>query len=587
MAPQCPLVRRVGWVTCGVLAGLSPLLLLAALPAFAERSGSDSPQLASQVVAASTLITYPSSVDGAALDYLEYLPAGYNPAVAYPMVILLHGAGGNINQYDTPEWHTAADSHGYVLAMAHARTLPGYGVSRLSFYMNGALVPAEQDILDLIPVVKGRHLIDPNRIYLAGYSMGGVGALNIATLNPGVFAAAAPGAPMSDLFQQWNYAPSAPAPNFATLFGGPYSQTAAIKTYYYENSPRFLISNLMNTPIRVVHGISDILIPNATNIWRYMESRHILDTPGFSDSRGQAVTLQQMQSAWPGSFYEEHLWPAATHGSGSLYWLPEEILAFFDAHTLMSNPLNVGFTTYEDRHTRAYWLQMSLTQPWTALPGSVYATRSPALNSVQLQVTGSMTITLDMLPMGLTSAAPLTVTVQPANGVAPAGDLAVVLSGTWPVASYSVTQDGAALSPSAYSVQPARFTLLRQATDLAHTYVIALASSATPVADLRVTNAITATGLLTATLAWTPPGNAVTTTVRYSNTLITEANWAGTLLLTDTLTGTANLYTTTLPYNSRTVYSALKTQNAQGEYSALSNNAFWPHWDLYLPVVLK
>ena len=136
--------ERIGRVICCVLAGLTPLLLLAALPASAEQTGSDLPQPASQVVAASTLITYYSSVDGAALDYVEYLPAGYNPAVAYPVVILLHGAGGNVYQYDTPEWHTTADTHGYILAMAHARTLPGYGASRLSFYMNGALVPAEQ-----------------------------------------------------------------------------------------------------------------------------------------------------------------------------------------------------------------------------------------------------------------------------------------------------------------------------------------------------------------------------------------------------------------------------------------------------------
>jgi len=97
------------------------------------------------------------------------------------------------------------------------------------------------------------------------------------------------------------------------------------------------------------------------------------------------------------------------------------------------------------------------------------------LNTVQLQVTGSMTITLDLLPMGLTSAAPLTVTVQPVNGVTPAGDLAVVLSGAWPAASYAVTQDGAALPPISYTVTATQFTLLRQPTDAIHTYRIDLA----------------------------------------------------------------------------------------------------------------
>jgi hypothetical protein len=40
-----------------------------------------------------------------------------------------------------------------------------------------------------------------------------------------------------------------------------------------------------------------------------------------------------------------------------------------------------------------------------------------------------------------------------------------------------------------------------------------------------------------------------------------------------------------VPYSGGTVYFALKSQNAQGEFSILSNNAFWPGWDVYLPLV--
>jgi hypothetical protein len=107
------------------------------------------------------------------------------------------------------------------------------------------------------------------------------------------------------------------------------------------------------------------------------------------------------------------------------------------------------------------------------------------------------------------------------------------------------------------------------------------------VADLRVTHAITASGTLTTTLRWTAPADAVTTTLRYSDTLITEANWAGALLLTDTLPGSAEIYTATVPYSDSTVYFALKSQNAEGDGSDLSNNAFWPHWDVFLPLVTK
>jgi hypothetical protein len=107
------------------------------------------------------------------------------------------------------------------------------------------------------------------------------------------------------------------------------------------------------------------------------------------------------------------------------------------------------------------------------------------------------------------------------------------------------------------------------------------------VTDLRVTHAITASGTLTATLRWAAPADAVTTTLRYSGTLITEANWAGAPLLTDTLPGSVETYTATVPYDDSTVYFALKSQNAEGGWSDLSNNAFWPYWNVYLPLVLR
>lgn len=105
------------------------------------------------------------------------------------------------------------------------------------------------------------------------------------------------------------------------------------------------------------------------------------------------------------------------------------------------------------------------------------------------------------------------------------------------------------------------------------------------VTDLRVTQAITSTDTLTVTLGWSTPADAVTATLRYSGTLITEVNWASAWLLVETLPGSTEAYTATLPYGGGTVYFALKWQNAEGDWSNLSNNAFWPSWDIYLPLV--
>jgi hypothetical protein len=107
------------------------------------------------------------------------------------------------------------------------------------------------------------------------------------------------------------------------------------------------------------------------------------------------------------------------------------------------------------------------------------------------------------------------------------------------------------------------------------------------VTDLRVTHAVTDTGSLTVTLRWTAPAQAVTTTLRYSGALITETNWAGASLLTGPLPGVAESFTGALPYSGGPTYFALKSQNAGGDWSALSNNAVWPARDVYLPVVIK
>jgi hypothetical protein len=79
--------------------------------------------------------------------------------------------------------------------------------------------------------------------------------------------------------------------------------------------------------------------------------------------------------------------------------------------------------------------------------------------------------------------------------------------------------------------------------------------------------------------------DAVTYTLRYNPTLITEANWGIATTLTNNLPGVANTFTATVPSSSGTLYFALKSQGAEGAFSALSNNAFWPHDDVYLPVM--
>jgi hypothetical protein len=92
---------------------------------------------------------------------------------------------------------------------------------------------------------------------------------------------------------------------------------------------------------------------------------------------------------------------------------------------------------------------------------------------------------------------------------------------------------------------------------------------------------------LNATLTWSPPPDAVTTTIRYTYTQITENNWESVYLLTDSLLGDTGTYNTNIPIVNETVFVALKTQNDEGLWSTLSNNAFWPQQKNWLPLILN
>lgn len=111
------------------------------------------------------------------------------------------------------------------------------------------------------------------------------------------------------------------------------------------------------------------------------------------------------------------------------------------------------------------------------------------------------------------------------------------------------------------------------------------------VTDLRVVSTVGGVPSLTATLRWTAPDTAVTYTLRSSDTPLTTANWSSAPLVTVPFTasepGSSEWLTTPVDYTGGTLYLALKCQNAEGIWSALSNNAFWPHFDVYLPLMVK
>ncbi len=106
------------------------------------------------------------------------------------------------------------------------------------------------------------------------------------------------------------------------------------------------------------------------------------------------------------------------------------------------------------------------------------------------------------------------------------------------------------------------------------------------VMDLRVVQVISDTNPVRVTLNWTAPANAITTTIRFAEVPITEAGWGSAVVLTDSLSGSTDSFEGDVPYAGNILYFALKSEG-EGGVSDVSNNAFWPSRDVYLPVVVK
>ncbi len=128
---------------------------------------------------------YRSKVDETFQPYRIFVPASYDGSKPFPLVIALHGMGGDENsyfdQYLQGAFKTEAERRGYIVACPKGR-------QPASMYLG----PAERDVMDVIEEVRRAYRIDADRIYMTGHSMGGYGTWSVAMNHPQVFAALAP-----------------------------------------------------------------------------------------------------------------------------------------------------------------------------------------------------------------------------------------------------------------------------------------------------------------------------------------------------------------------------------------------------------
>jgi hypothetical protein len=111
------------------------------------------------------------------------------------------------------------------------------------------------------------------------------------------------------------------------------------------------------------------------------------------------------------------------------------------------------------------------------------------------------------------------------------------------------------------------------------------------ITDLRVSQAVSGASILNLTLRWTAPADALTYTLRYHDAPLDQDNWDSAsdipVPFDAAAPGSAEELVTSVPYTSGALYFAIQSQNDLGNPSALSNNAFWPSIDLFLPYITR
>lgn len=132
---------------------------------------------------------------GEIMPYRVYVPTTYSADRALPLIVALHGLGGNEDAmlgdfYGIP---ALAEKHGYlVVAPMGFRIDGGYGGGGQNAAADRRGALSETDVMQVLERMRNDYKVDASRIYLMGHSMGAIGTWRLAAKYPDLWAALGP-----------------------------------------------------------------------------------------------------------------------------------------------------------------------------------------------------------------------------------------------------------------------------------------------------------------------------------------------------------------------------------------------------------
>lgn len=328
---------------------------------------------------------YVSEIDGTLQTYSVNVPEDYLGDRPFALVVQLHGH----------QWF--APFQGYPPpAYSGAITLVPQGRGATDYLYIG-----EEDVLAAIEEVKRDYVIDDDRVYLVGHSMGGTGCWTMGVHHPDLFAGIVPIAANADYHAwetRWNW--NLPAQGWHTR----------LRQFMFElDNPLTYAANLRPVPISCLHGAGDEVVP-------VEHARAMVEA--VRAAGGECRYLEFLKGGHGGlpdvTVDEETAW-VATHRRQPM--------------------THVRFTTGRLRQGRVAWVKLeALSEPLRL--AEVDGELLPE-NRIRLDLANVSALTLR--PPGEHVTGPLTVTVngQTLNGITPDTEGAVPLllsaEGKWQV----------------------------------------------------------------------------------------------------------------------------------------------------------
>ena len=130
--------------------------------------------IGAQTIKAQTLLNQTLVHDGNNREYAIYIPASYDQSQAVPLLFNFHGGGGNIVDYmSSVDMRPIADTANFILVYPQAVPDPGNGGATSWMHKAPTTFDDVPFVEAMIDVIAAEYMIDDNRVYVCGYSLGG------------------------------------------------------------------------------------------------------------------------------------------------------------------------------------------------------------------------------------------------------------------------------------------------------------------------------------------------------------------------------------------------------------------------------